>query len=129
LSHATSNCEQIALSDGSVCFTEVWGKEDIEEGAGQAFNGIGDGKDGNTLGLSPSQHMNEQRSLEGNTYIFDIRTRVDSDDIAVLDTEVMSNYTVHTCTTIIQFIISKNDENSILALLALHKHGIATEEL
>jgi hypothetical protein len=129
LSHATSNCEQIALSDGSVCFAEVWGKEDIEEGAGQAFNGIGDGKDGNTLGLSPSQHMNKKKSSEGNTYIFDIWTRVDSDDIAVLDTEVMSNNTVHTCATIIQFIISEDDENSILAFLALHKYGIATEEL
>ncbi len=54
---------------------------------------------------------------------------MNGDDVAVLDTEVMSNNTVHTCATIIQFIISKDDENSILALLALHKHGIATEEL
>jgi hypothetical protein len=54
---------------------------------------------------------------------------VNSDDIAVLDTEVVSNHTVHTCATVIQFIVSKDNENSILALLALHKHGIATEEL
>jgi hypothetical protein len=54
---------------------------------------------------------------------------VDSDDIAVLDTEIMSDHTVHTCAPIIQFIISKDNENSILALLALHKYGIATEEL
>jgi hypothetical protein len=54
---------------------------------------------------------------------------VDGDDIAMLDAEIMSNHTVHTCTTIIQFVISENDENSILALFALHKNSIATEEL
>ncbi len=42
LSHAGSNCEKIALSDGSVGFAEVGSKEDIEEGAGQAFDGVGD---------------------------------------------------------------------------------------
>jgi hypothetical protein len=54
---------------------------------------------------------------------------VDSDDIAVLDAEIMSDHTVHTCAPIIQFIISKDNENSILALLALHEYGIATEQL
>ncbi len=67
------------------------------------------------------------RSLGGDTHVFNVRTRVDSDNIAVLDTEVMSNHTVHTCATVVQFVISKNDEYSILALLALHKHSIATE--
>jgi hypothetical protein len=54
---------------------------------------------------------------------------VNSDDIAVLDTKVVSNHTVHTSTAIIQIIISKDDKNSILALLALDKYSIATEEL
>jgi len=54
---------------------------------------------------------------------------VDSNDITVLDTKVVSNYPVHTGAAIIQIIISKDDENSILALLALDKHSIATEEL
>jgi hypothetical protein len=39
------------LSDRSVGLAEVWGEEDIEEGAGEAFDGIGDRENGNTLGL------------------------------------------------------------------------------
>ena len=54
---------------------------------------------------------------------------MNSDNIAMLDAEVMSDHTVHTCATIIKLIICEDDENSILALLALHKHSIATEEL
>jgi hypothetical protein len=52
---------------------------------------------------------------------------VDSDDIAMLDAEVVSDHTVHTGAAIIQFVISKNDEDSILALLSLYKNGITTE--
>jgi hypothetical protein len=51
LSHGSSNCEEIALSDRSVRFAEVWGEEDIEERAGETFNGIGDGENSNSLGL------------------------------------------------------------------------------
>jgi hypothetical protein len=51
LSHATTDCEKIALSDRSVCFSEIWGKEYIEERAGKTFDGIGDGENSNALGL------------------------------------------------------------------------------
>jgi hypothetical protein len=51
LSHATSACEEIALADGAVCLAEVGSEEDVEEGAGDALDCVGDGKDCNTLGL------------------------------------------------------------------------------
>jgi hypothetical protein len=51
LSHATAYCEKIALAYWSVGLTEVWGKEDVEKGTGDALPGIGDRKDGNALGL------------------------------------------------------------------------------
>jgi hypothetical protein len=52
LSHASTDCEKVALSDRSVGFAEIWGEENIEEGAGKPFDGIGDREDSNTLGLS-----------------------------------------------------------------------------
>jgi hypothetical protein len=51
LSHTTADCEEVALSNRSVGFAEVWGEEDVKEGASEAFNGIGDRKDCYTLGL------------------------------------------------------------------------------
>jgi hypothetical protein len=44
---------------------------------------------------------------------------VDSNHIAMLHTEVMSDHTVHARTPIIQIIVSKDNEDCILALLAL----------
>ena len=54
---------------------------------------------------------------------------MNSDNVAMLDTEVVSNNTVHACAPIIQLIISKNNQNRILALLSLDQHGVATEQL
>jgi hypothetical protein len=51
LSHSTTACEGIALSDGSVGFAEVRGEEHVKEVAGKAFDGVRDGEDGNALGL------------------------------------------------------------------------------
>jgi hypothetical protein len=39
------------LSDGPICFAEVWGEENVEDAAGQAFDRVGDWEDGNALGL------------------------------------------------------------------------------
>jgi hypothetical protein len=64
-----------------------------------------------------------------NTHIFDVWAWVNSDNIAVFDAEIMSYDTVHTRAPIIQFIICEDNENSVLALLALHENGIATEQL
>jgi len=54
---------------------------------------------------------------------------MNGNDIAMLDSQIVPNHTIHTRTSIIQIIISKDDENGILALLSLHKHGITTEQL
>jgi hypothetical protein len=51
LSHTTSYCEQVTLSDWSVGLAEVGSEVDIEEGAGQTLNGVGDGENSNALGL------------------------------------------------------------------------------
>jgi len=51
LSHTTTNCEEIALSYRTVCLSEVWRKEDIEERAGDALDSVGNRENSNTLGL------------------------------------------------------------------------------
>jgi hypothetical protein len=51
LPHTTADCEEVALSNWSVCFAEIWCKENVEEGASKTFNCISDGEDGYTLGL------------------------------------------------------------------------------
>jgi hypothetical protein len=51
LPHAATHDEEIALPDGPVGFPEVGSEEDIEQGPRDALDGIGDGKDGDTLGL------------------------------------------------------------------------------
>jgi hypothetical protein len=63
------------------------------------------------------------------THIFDVRAWVNSDDITMLDSEVMSNNTVHAGAPIIQIVIGKHNQDRVLALLSLHQHGIATEQL
>jgi hypothetical protein len=59
LSHTTSYCEQVTLSDWSVGLAEVGCKVDIEERAGQALDGISDGKDSNALGLDHEDKISQ----------------------------------------------------------------------
>ena len=54
---------------------------------------------------------------------------MNSDHIAVLHAQVVSNDAVYASTTIIQIIICKDNENSIPPTLALYQNGVATEEL
>jgi hypothetical protein len=42
LSHSSSDCEKVALSNRSISFAEVWSKEDVEQGASEAFDRVGD---------------------------------------------------------------------------------------
>jgi hypothetical protein len=51
LSHASAYDEQIALPNWSVCLSEVGSKVNVEEGAGETLNRIGNGQDCDTLGL------------------------------------------------------------------------------
>ena len=63
------------------------------------------------------------------TYIFDIRTRVDRDDVSVLDSQVVSNNSVDTSRAIIKIIVGQNNQHGILALLSLHQDSVSSEEL
>ena len=54
---------------------------------------------------------------------------MDGDDVAMLDSKVVSHDTVHTCATIIKLIICQNNQNGVLALLSLDENCITTEEL
>lgn len=62
-------------------------------------------------------------------YIFDIGTWVDGDDVAVLHPQVVSDDAVQANASIIELVIAENDKNSVLALFAPNKNGIATEQL
>jgi hypothetical protein len=63
------------------------------------------------------------------TYIFDVWTWVDGDDIAMLDPKIVSDNTVDARTTVIEIIVCKHDQDCIFSLLALDKHCVSAEEL
>ena len=54
---------------------------------------------------------------------------MDSDDIAMLDAQVVADNPVDAGTSIIKIIVGQHDQNGILALLAADKNGIAAEQL
>jgi hypothetical protein len=51
LPHTTTDCEEIALADGSVCLAEVGSKENIKERSCDALHCVGDRENGDALGL------------------------------------------------------------------------------
>jgi hypothetical protein len=51
LSHTTAGCESVALTNRSVGFAEVWGKENVEQRSGDALDCVGDGENCDALGL------------------------------------------------------------------------------
>lgn len=63
------------------------------------------------------------------THVFDVGAGVDGDDIAVLDTQVVSHNTVDASASIIEIIIGQNNQNGVLALLALDEDGVTPEQL
>lgn len=63
------------------------------------------------------------------THVFDVGTWMDSDDVAMLNAEVVSDYTIYAGGTIIKIIICQNDENSVLSFLALHQDCVTAEKL
>jgi hypothetical protein len=89
------------LSDRSVGFAEVRGEEHVKEVAGKAFDGVRDGEDGNALGLKNFSAKNLQSTLVPCTHVFDVGAGVNGDDVAVLDSEIVSNNSIYTRTTII----------------------------
>jgi len=63
------------------------------------------------------------------TYIFDVRAGVDCDDISMLDAEIVANHSVNAGASIIEIVISKNDQDCVLALFSLDQYGITSEQL
>ena len=54
---------------------------------------------------------------------------MNSDHVAVLDTKVVAHNTVDAGTAIIKIIIGQDNQNSVLALLALDEDGVTPEQL
>jgi len=50
-------------------------------------------------------------------------------DIAVLDSKIVTDNAVHSGAPIVKIIIRQHDQHSILSLLALHQDCVATKEL
>lgn len=50
-------------------------------------------------------------------------------DVAVFDSQVVTNHSVDTGTSIIQIIIGEHDQDSVLSLLSLDQDCVASEEL
>lgn len=63
------------------------------------------------------------------THVFNVGARVDGDNVTVLDSEVVANDTVDACAAIVEVVVGKNDQDRVLALLALDKDSVTTEEL
>ena len=75
----------------------------------------------------PTNHANIKIRL--NAHVFDVRAGVDSDDVSVLHAQVVADNPVDACAAIIEVVVGENDEDSVLALLALDEDRVATEEL
>lgn len=54
---------------------------------------------------------------------------MDGDHITVLDTKVVADYSVDAGTAVIDIVLSKDNEDGVLALLAPDKNCVTTEKL
>lgn len=63
------------------------------------------------------------------TYIFDVGARVNSDDVAVLDTEVVADNSVDACAPVIQVVVGEHNQDRVLALFAFYEHSVSSEQL
>ena len=62
-------------------------------------------------------------------YVFDVCARMDGDDIAMLDSQIVSNDSVDARAAIIKIIIGQDDQDGILALFTLDQDCVTSEEL
>lgn len=63
------------------------------------------------------------------THVFDVRARMDGDDVAVLDAEIVADNAVQAGAAIIKIIVGQNDEDRVLSLLASDEDCVAAEQL
>ncbi len=84
----------------SVCtLQEVWLEVDIEDVAAQAFDGVVEGKDVETLP------------------ILDIQARVHVDHVTELDAEFIAHYLVHLDLALLNIVGAQADQHGIMPLL------------
>ncbi len=62
------------------------------------------------------------------TYVFDIWTRIDGNDIAMFDPEIVTNDPIHSCTPVIKVVLREDNEHSVLSLLSFDQDCITTEK-
>lgn len=67
--------------------------------------------------------------MHQSTYVFDVRAGRDGNHVTVLDAEVVANHTVDASTAVIEVLVSENDEDSVLSLLAADENCVTAEEL
>jgi hypothetical protein len=65
----------------------------------------------------------------GATHIFDVGARVNRDDIAMLDPQVVTNDTVDPDASIVQLIVSQDNQDGVLSLLSSDEDCVTTEQL
>lgn len=73
--------------------------------------------------------MGYSRTLWVITHIFDIGARGDSNSITSLDTQVVADDTVDASSAILDVLVRKDNQDSVLAFLAAGKDGVTTEQL
>jgi hypothetical protein len=54
---------------------------------------------------------------------------MNSDDVSVLDTEILANNSIYPSTAIVQIIIGQHNQDGILSLLSLDENCITTDQL
>lgn len=54
---------------------------------------------------------------------------MDGNHVTVLDSQVVTNNSVDASATVIELLVSEDDEDGVLSLLASNQDGVATEEL
>lgn len=54
---------------------------------------------------------------------------MDGNHVTVLDSQVVTNNSVDASATVIELLVSEDDEDGVLSLLASNQDGVTTEEL
>ena len=69
LPHAAADCEKVTHPYWAVGLEEVWLEVDIEQGSGEALNGVGNGEHSNALGLQRGVSYATERDTLTRTYL------------------------------------------------------------
>ena len=96
--------------NGSISFEEVRLEEDLEPISGQPLDGVVDRQNVNSLS------------------VFDVRAFGHGNDVAQTNPEVVSDDAVHADLLVGNGVVTENDADCLLPLLAFEQDGVAAEE-